>query len=268
MSEKMPNAPVYYALAQAKFNPVAAMAKYVDDVQDRLRREGYTLFEPHQVTHVQFSASPGQPTEPQVIPTVSWLISKEDRTSGFILTASAIVFHTTHYETNETFIPELLRGLSAVNEVVGLAHVSRLGLRYLDAVLPMPGETVDQYLVKGLEGIHFGATQRYAMTESVFETTSGPLLSKGTLIARVYRANSALGYPPDMVPSGLIPMAKFAITDEVLHAVIDIDHFVEGPMPLDFDKLGEQASSLHATIKQAFEATRSEHAKAVWDRRD
>ena len=36
MSEKMSNAPVHYALAQAQFNPVAAMAKYVNEVQDRL----------------------------------------------------------------------------------------------------------------------------------------------------------------------------------------------------------------------------------------
>ena len=41
MSEKMSNAPVYYALAQAQFNPVAAMAKYVYEVQDLLRRDGY-----------------------------------------------------------------------------------------------------------------------------------------------------------------------------------------------------------------------------------
>ena len=62
----MSNAPVYYALAQAQFNPVAAMAKYVDEVQDRLRREGYTLFEPQQMTHLQFVAGPGQPpTEPR-----------------------------------------------------------------------------------------------------------------------------------------------------------------------------------------------------------
>ncbi len=48
----MSNAPVYYALAQAHFNPVAAMSKYVDQIQDRLRREGYPLFEPQQVTHL------------------------------------------------------------------------------------------------------------------------------------------------------------------------------------------------------------------------
>lgn len=34
----MSNAPVYYALAQAQFNPVAAMSKYVDQIQDEGRQ--------------------------------------------------------------------------------------------------------------------------------------------------------------------------------------------------------------------------------------
>lgn len=265
MSEKMSNAPVYYALAQAQFSPVAAMAKYVDEIQDLLRREGYALFEPQQMTHLQFSATPGQaPTEPQLAHTTSWLITKADRSSGFILSASSIIFHTTHYETRNEFIPELLRGLRAVHEVVSLDHVSRLGLRYLDAVLPGADETVDQYLVGGLHGVRFDARQRYGLTESVFETDTGPLVPKGTLVARVHRMEAPLGYPPDMVPNGLVPMPRFAITDSRSHAIIDTDHFVEGRMALEFALIEEQLAALHGAIKVVFDATIGDHARAVW----
>ena len=265
MSEKMSNAPVYYALAQAQFNPVAAIAKYVDEVQDLLRREGYILFEPQQVTHLQLSAAPGQaPAEPQVAHTSSWLITRGDRSSGFILNSASITFHTTHYETSNEFIPELLRGLKAVHKVVGLEHLSRLGLRYLDAVLPRPNETIDQYLNDGLHGVRFGAKQRYALNESVFETESAPILPRGTLVSRVHRMDSPLGYPPDMVPSGLTAMHKFEIKENRPHAVIDTDHFVEGRMPLDFEKIGEQLSALHASIKLVFDATVNDYARAVW----
>ena len=265
MSEKMANAPVYYALAQAQFNPVAAMAKYVGEVQDILRRDGYTSFEPQQVAHLQLTAAPGQASsEPQVAHTTSWLITKGDRASGFILSAASITFHSTHYETSKEFIPELLRGLKAVHKVVGLEHISRLGLRYLDAVLPQSDETIEQYLADGLLGVHFGATQRYALNESVFETQSAPLVTRGTLVARVHRMTSPLGYPPDMVPSGLIPMPKFDIKDATPHAVIDTDHFVEGRMSLDFEKIDEQLVSLHATMKLVFDATVKDHARAVW----
>ena len=125
-------------------------------------------------------------------------------------------------------------------------------------------ETVDQYLVDGLHGVRFGARQRYGLNESVFESDSGPLLPKGTLVARVHRMDSPLGYPPDMVPNGLLPMPRFAINDIRSHAIIDTDHFVEGRMELDFDKIDEQLSALHATIKLVFEATITNHARAVW----
>ncbi|MBZ6755032.1 TIGR04255 family protein, partial [Klebsiella grimontii] len=43
-NERMSNAPVYYALIQVKFTPIAAMNKYVADIQDALRVEGFPLF--------------------------------------------------------------------------------------------------------------------------------------------------------------------------------------------------------------------------------
>jgi len=266
MSQKMNNAPVYYALAQAKFNPIAAMAKYIGDVQDILRQEGYTLFDPKHSMKLEIVTPPGQEQAgPQVEQSTSWLISKADRTAGFIVSPSAITFHTTHYETHKEFITALLLGLETVTNVVKLDHVSRLGVRYLDAVLPVGAETVEQYLASGLHGVSFSAVPRRAMTESVFETACGPLVSKGTLVARVYQLTAALGYPPDMIPNGLLPMPKFDIKQPHAHAVIDMDHFVEDSMPLDFEKLNKQLGSLHDTISLAFRAITTDHARLVWD---
>lgn len=261
----MSNALVYYALAQAQFNPVAAMAKYVDQIQDRLRREGYPLFEMQQVAQLVVPG-PGlvQQAQPQITQMVSWLITRSDRTAGFILAPSAITYHTTHYETRNEFIPALLRGLAAVHEATTLDHVSRLGLRYLDAVVPDTGETLEQYLVGGLHGIEFNATRRYALTESVFETETGPLVPTGTVVARVHRTFAPLVFPPDMQPNGLMVGPKFEMTVPREHAVIDTDHFVEGRMPIDIDQLREQLLSLHGTIKSVFGATTTEHARNAW----
>lgn len=261
----MSNAPVYYALAQAHFNPVAAMAKYVDQIQDRLRREGYPLFEPQQFMQLVVPGQgPGQPQEPQIQQMVSWLMMRSDRTAGFILGPSTITFHTTHYQTHSEFIPELLRGLTAVHDAAALDHVSRLGLRYLDAVLPRAGETAEQYLVGGLHGIDFNATRQHVMTESVFATDTGPLAAKGTLVVRVYRATAPLGFPPDMLPAGLAIAPQFEIKEPREHAVIDTDHYVQDRMPMDLDKLNEQLLSLHGTIKSVFGATTTDHARSAW----
>lgn len=261
----MSNAPVYYALAQAHFNPVAAMAKYVDQIQDRLRREGYPLFEPQQFMQLIVPRpGQGQPQEPQIQQAVSWLMTRSDRTAGFILGPSTISYHTTHYQTHNEFIPELLRGLMAVHDAVALDHVSRLGLRYLDAVLPRAGETTEQYLVGGLHGIDFNAARQHAMTESVFATDTRPLVPKGTLVVRVYRAVAPLGFPPDMLPTGLAIAPQFEIKEPREHAIIDTDHYVEGRMAVELDKLNEQLLSLHGTIKSVFGATTTDHARSAW----
>ena len=265
MSEKMSNAPVYYALAQAHFNPVAAMAKYVDQIQDRLRREGYPLFEPQQFMQLVVPG-PGQARslEPQIQQSVSWLMTRSDRTAGFILGPSSITYHTTHYQTHNEFIPELLRGLTAVHDSVLLDHIGRLGLRYLDAVLPRAGETTEQYIADGLHGIDFNAARRHAMTESVFDTDTHPLVPKGILVVRVYRMIAPLSFPPDMLPAGLAIAPKFEIEKPREHAIIDTDHYVEGRMPVEMNKLNEQLFSLHDTIKSVFGATTTDHARAAW----
>lgn len=262
--KKMANAPVYYVLAQAKFNPIAAMGdKYVNDIQDQLRHVGYTLFA--QQNFAQFRFGNSSEASPQILQATQWLISKENRTSGFILTNSSLMYHTTHYETSEEFIPEFLRGLGIVHKVVKLDHLSRLGLRYLDAVLPPSNEVVSQYLVSGLHGIDFNADREYTLTESVFQTRSNPLLSRGKLVVRVLQlASSLLRYPPDLSPQGLVPMKRFEIKKPCSHALIDTDHFVEGRMPVDFDKIKAQLFSLHAVNKEAFERTVTSHAKHVW----
>jgi len=266
VNERMSNAPVYYALAQARFSPIPAMSKYVNDIQDKLRRDGYPLFDVQQVNQLVVPATEeGAPAEAQLSQAVSWLITRSDRTAGFILGSGSISYHTTHYQTHNEFIPELLRGLNAVHETVVLDHVSRLGLRYLDAVLPGPSETVEQYLQSGLHGVEFAAERQYALAESAFTTDTAPLVPKGTLIARVYRMTSHLGFPPDMLPSGLTVLEKFTTKTPLSHAVIDTDHFAEGRMPVDPSQLQQQLISLHSAIKLVFGAIVTDHARNVWN---
>jgi len=265
VSERMSKAPVYYALAQAQFNPVAAMSKYIEQIQDSLRKDGFTLYEPQQITHLQLAPGPDLAQgEPVVSQKTSWFISKSDRTSGFILNSSSIAFHTTHYETHQQFIPQLLYGLRSIHDIVSLEHVSRLGLRYLDAVLPEEGETVDQYLESGLHGIHFDAEPRYSLSESAFNTGLDAVVPNGTLVARIHRLNSVLGYPPDMIPNSLVQMERFALQSAQLHAIIDTDHFVEGIISLDFDALRKQLTELHKFIKSIFYSTVTSFAREKW----
>lgn len=264
MTEKMSNAPVYYALVQAHFNTVA-MKNYVEDIQDGLRRRGYTLFEPLTTMQVKFSDSNNQQQAvPEVARNVAWLITDSERQCGFIIANSSLTFHTTHYKTHHEFIPELIRALEVVHEVVQLDHVTRVGLRYLDAVLPNGTETVDEYLAEGLHGIDLEYKRIQSLHESVFQTSCGPLMSEGIMINRVHRRNGRLGFPPDIQPHNLDVMEKFKNTPESDHAILDFDHYAIGKVPLDFAGLEHQITSLHDGITSAFKTVSSDYARQIW----
>lgn len=267
-NERMSNAPIYYALAQVKFTPIAAMSKYIAEIQDALRVEGFPLFEVNTLTQLKFEVQgPNEiPRPPSFEAVTQWSITDSDRTSGFTIGNDYISFHTTNYDTHEPFISSLMFGLSKVVEYARPSFVSRLGLRYLDAVLPEKGETIEQYLAKELHGLDFGLNPIQSTQETVFQTSVEPLVPHGFMVARIHKMNSSLGFPPDMVPNGVMPLEKFRNTEPRWHAVIDTDHYVEvdGKMKPDISLIEKQMLSLHNVIKISFKKTVSDFALAKW----
>ncbi len=264
MSEKMLNAPVYYTLTQAQFNPVAAMEKYIDEIQDKLRLSGYTLFEAQKITQLRFQSSSSASTKAEFVELPIWQFTRANQSAGFTLGKSSLAFHTTRYETHKQFFNEFLSVLEIVHNIVKLEHLSRLGLRYLNAVLPKNDETVNQYLVTGLHGITLDIARRYSLNESVFDTEVAHSPFKGNLVNRVHYKSGPLDYPADMLPNNLLRKEQFAITENIPHAVIDIDHFIEGQVPLNIKQAEALLFSLHAGIKRAFFATITDFAKSTW----
>ncbi|GEM_PF-5706075 len=264
-SNQMSNAPVYYALVQIRFAPVAAMAKYVDEIQDLLRTQGYPIFETNDMTQLSFEMNvQGGAPMPQVSTSLMWMLVNESRTAGFVLGKDYLTFHTTEYKTKEEFIPEILKGLTAVAKVTNLSFITRIGLRYLDAVIPKPGEDYREYLNDGLHNLKIDLEQVQSINEMVFKTEVEPLVNNGIFIVRVYSAESQLGYPPGIETHGLVACSKLTDTPVMWHAIVDTDHFVEENMPVDIDGLDKQIRSLHAVIDKGFKHVVSQHALDVW----
>lgn len=231
------------------------------DIQDLLRLQGYTLFDKLMVRQIQFQNSPNVQANFQELPI--WRFATKDQKSGFILTQSYLVYQTTHYKKHENFFKDFSLGLGLIHSKVKIDHLSRVGLRYLSAVIPMKNEKLYEYLVNGLHGIDLTIPLRYSMCESVFDTTIENT-SKGTLINRVHFRTGPLGYPPDINPHNLTLSPKFDSKETTFHAVIDIDHFIEKQIEFDSKKTNSFLLDLHKEIKVAFNANITKHAKKVW----
>ncbi len=264
-SKRMSNAPVYYVLAQIKFTPVKAMKKYVDDIQDALRLQGYPLFESRESTQLKFEFnSPSEPAQPAFETSQQWYISNLDRTSGFVLGSDFLTFQTTDYDTHQPFIKELMKGMAVVMDYAKPAVMTRLGLRYLDAVLPGKGETIEQYLCDGLHGIDLELVPIQSVSEIVFQTNVGPVISNGFIVTRLHKMHGQLGFPPDMVPIGVDMLERFRTENVLWHGIIDTDHYVEGNVPPAIDLVEEQFTSLHSVIKGTFNKMISQYAIEKW----
>lgn len=258
----MSNAPVYYALAQVKFNLVANIDSYIHLIQDKFRLSAYTLFETQKIAQLQFGTS--QSSEAKIINLPLWSIAKSDQTAGFVLGQSHLGYHTTHYQTHEELFSELLLGLKIVHELINLEHLSRVGLRYLNAVVPAQAETVNHYLINGLHGICLDVPNLYSFSESVFDTTK-LFPCKGTLIHRIHHRLGEIALPPDIASIGLRPMRKFMDQTLSSNAVIDLDHFIEGRMSLNFREINAHLGLLHGYVQKAFQSTITKKAQDTWN---
>lgn len=260
---KMSKAPVYYAMAQAHFSPIA-FEKYASQFHDAVRAK-FPSRKEITIRRLELAARAGVSADAKINDSVLWLMTASNSRSGLVLNDSTLTFHTTSYDTKSPFISELLDALEALHLVAKLDHISRLGMRYLDAVIPEAGRTVSDYLVDSVRGVNFSANRTQSLSESIFETQCGPIVESGTLVSRVYQLQSALGYPPDLLPvMELAPAPRFSSTEKVAHAIIDTDHFVEDIMAIDFPQIRAQVESLHKACSDVFGALTTPYAKDCW----
>lgn len=262
MSAKLANAPVYYALVQVRFNPVALMAKFAAEMQDRLRRSGYPIFEALQSQHFEFDPSQPVDAKPTVIDNSNWFFTSTDKLSGYVLGSNFFTFQTTNYSDHENFFAAFNKGLELLNEIASIGTCSRLGIRYLDAVIPNEDESLNAFLDPKVQGVDFGFPWIGSAWESGFET------EEGVLVAKIYKTRSSLlGFPNDLQPRSLVMNEKFSLSEPKAHAVIDIDHFTEAEIDIDTSDINSILTNLHAQIGKCFRAIATDHAFSRWSQR-
>jgi len=260
MGQKLSHAPVFYTLAQVVFNPVLQIPDFVPKIQDRLRRAGFPDYRKELLRQLEVRQGEGEP--PQVStqegPT-RWNFVNSDRVSGYILQPNSFVYHTTAYETFEVFSKNLIDGLGLVHEEINLAFIERIGIRYLDAVLPKKGETLPQYLKSSVLGLSSGIQGKllHSFTETATETADGRLVS------RVLITDGDLALPPDLFPLGLTLGERFS-NIKAHHAILDNDHYSTERFDFSLERVAKKLNASHARIDEAFRATVTEFALAAW----
>ncbi len=256
---KMSLAPVFYTLAQVQFNPIAQMSDYVARLQERLRRSGFPDFRDE--NQFELTIRRLDESQPEVQPQQHrrWSFTNAQRTEGYLLLSNTLVFHTTAYNTFKDFLQKTLSGLTLVHEIVDLAYVERIGLRYLDAVVPMNDDTLQQYLNPCLLGL--SATLEGSLGHTFTETVT--VIEGGTLVTRAVITEGSLAMSPDLFPLQLELQSKFAAING-RNAVLDMDYFVAKRDSFELMEIENQLLKAHDIITDAFKVSVTEYARDIW----
>ena len=256
------NAPLAYVLAEVRTENLADIEVYQPRFAGRLR-ESYPVQRTLKTANVIASAT--QPVFDSS-PGTAWEYATTDNQVAVILRANGLVLHATKYEKFASFLSQLDDAVAAFAKEVPSVFVNRLGLRYIDFVVPNPGETPEVYVDGtlnpdlGLSDVTEGVV---TASMSIYRKRSGAVLN-----LRYSRARGQPELPPDLGRLSLdkSPPMKSDVGNDHPTAVLDIDcHQPYSPVELlaagrDLDRF----ASLREMTHEAFSKAVTEHALKVW----
>lgn len=260
MGEKWRNPPVFYTVAQLKFNPVLNMEKYLPEIQDRLRKRGFPEIRQASHAHLRLNVDA---KKVQSRETTRWCFSDKLRTQAYILTTESLAYHTTNYEDFQQFSQQVLNGLEDVHNVVKLDHLARVGLRLLDAIVAIPSLSVEDALNPKLFGAfsELGGQLAHTYLETVQRIENRQLISKVFVVA------NGLPIPPDLHPLPLsLPDRLRGLQGKI--ATLDNDcssnESVEFRDGLEQERIAQKLRSLKDSLNEAFKCATTDLARKEW----
>jgi len=259
MGNPLKNPPVYLTLAQVRFNPILKLFDFLPSVQENFRQAGYPDFERQQLISIEVTLNEGQ-QKPNLVPQDRFQFGNVEKTHMFILDGQSLTLQSTNYGHFEKFSKCFQCGLKIVNDVVKLAFIDRVGLRYLDRVMPNADEPLELYLAEQVQGLasRLGGRPVHTFTEALNEVDNIKLLS------RVAIQDGPLAFPSDLHLRNMEVAKKFVAYDG-RSAILDNDGFLDIREVFDATRVAEHLDRIHNVIGAAFKATATPHAFSTWD---
>jgi uncharacterized protein (TIGR04255 family) len=211
-----------------------------------------------------FAAPPNnaEPLDPK-IPferTPAYVFSSRDNSQSFVLEQNGLTLHVTDYEDFSWFLDLFLKPLGHINEVVKPDSSERIGLRYLDAVVPREGSKIREYFVPEVLGLSqetLGGSLQHSFSETMFRN------GDTSTVSRVLIRDGQIAFPPDLVsfPISINPRLAGFIGP---HATIDTDSSQQIRSEMDLSSVRSTLERLHESVDHAFHAVVTDFALSDW----
>lgn len=251
---RLSRAPVVYVLAQIRFSAVLKMAEYIPAIQENLRGD-YPRYEQQQTATLQIG---GQGVAAPPLAT-RWSFEDKAQQCGFIIDQSSLVFHTSNYVDFPHFRDQLLEGVAIVQNIVNTPLIERVGLRYIDLIMPTDDQPIERYMKPELVGFSLAPL---GLNNEVNQQLVNARTEAGQIWVRFTKAMHASPLPPDL-GSVALQLKRVPSVDKE-SAIMDTDHFAEKSMDFDMDQLTQVIDALHVPLGDVFKAAITEHAIEQW----
>ncbi len=255
--------PLVVVLGQVRFSPILLMDRFIPDIQDELRRNGFPGYRQGKVEEVTWNfGSDAEPTSQKVVRS-RWEFFNVEASWRIVLTEDTLTLATSAYVRYEEPFERFLRNaIATLHARAQLQVVTRLGLRYVDVIEPAENESFDDYLHPRLGGI---PAQEVGLREALPYIQIRGLSDAGQMVIRCVYTRGGLPVPPDLVDLDLRISRPTAKRD---FAILDFDHFTPAQTPFEIDDTLERLARLHDTLDIAFRHAVTPAALKRWGATD
>jgi uncharacterized protein (TIGR04255 family) len=248
-----PSAPLVYVLAEVRCSPTLDLNKRAAAVQEAIKPE-YPFLEP--VAEMRFGPGNINPVASSM-----YAFTDSSKRRGIVVTSTSLCYHVTKYVTSKEFFDDLGHVLKMLEPIYAGEPVTRLGLRYVDAIVPKQNEGVLDYIDKSMVGIALGGTNQRRVQCVVEETREN-----GGIAVRLLALGVPLYLSPDLPALGLRPptWVENASERQAPSAILDTDHWIAIERSFVAHELLLEFRGLKVGITDAFLKATTEHAKHAW----
>ena len=258
--EVFSKSPLKLCLLQTVFSPIVNMEKYIPEIQDCLRKEGFPLFSERILPLIDFESNGAKNSSCK-----QWIFQSSDLQELLVVDLNLIVYQVFEYEKFEIFFARyksIIKKFFEILQFFPAGVINRIGLRYINVIRD---DNWKKYLNKSYQGIELPSNivkdPKTAFTSSMMQSgTKLDLKSVGNIIVKIYQNNQGIDVPADIVSNTqIIPTNK-------LVTFIDIDHFVQfsNTVKINFEQIQEFTEKLHRVSSIVFLDSISEEAKKTW----
>lgn len=236
------NAPLTRVLAQVHFTPILRLMSedYVALFQERIRNT-YPIV--HRDTHKLVTVFRDGPDVESNRTEVIWRFVNATMPARVSVTSNFLSLETMCYTSRKDFMERFREVVASLKAVVGSAHVTRIGVRYVNHVKLPEFSDMEQMLRPAMLGVlntDLRSRMQHTLSETIFDVAEGHLLARWGLL------------PPNGThdPDVLLPVPKNSW-------FLDIDVFKQYSEPYeDMD-----ADAVHAAV---FSLTKRSYAFFHW----